>query len=369
MLMLCATGILHAQQTWHPAREIGVKVSYASVAEDGSGNLVNGKFDYNAYLGQCFSIGGGVGANVLWSGDEDGVLLGIPVTLNLACHIPAQKCSPYIAMQGGPIVAVAIVNSETATTVTGYLNPHFGVKIPIGNRKAVDLALGYVRYGVDQGGINAVELKAGLCFGFGGSTASSTARRDQPSQLTVRRTRRTTSRNEKMRDGSPGRSSMGTTFKSGGELELYTACKESGYNRMGGMYGVRGYALWSVLTPNLYAGIAASIGIASHDEYDWQGNYHQHSTPIRFAIMPRVRYDITEATFAKRVNPFAQVDVGYAYNGVNSQVAVEPAVGISVKMSGGHSFDFSAGYLPKVYFNRGNKSDSGCFRLAAGYTF
>lgn len=345
-LMLCTCNALHAGQEWTPGTEKNVGVSYTYFSKDML-HLMSAKFDYNVYLNRHISVGGGVGTGAGWSGEEDGALINVPVTADIAFHLPLKTCAPYIDIQCGPAVAIAFADNAIGGGIEGFFNPHIGVKIPVWSETAVDLAVGYVRYGFSNDGYNGIEVKAGLSFGKGGSCSRAKAR-------------------AKGRAGGGGTTA---NFKGGAELEYFTSCEDPGDNRMGSMYGVRGYALWSVFTPNLYAGITASIGVASHDIDDDFADYHYHENAFRFAIMPRVRYDIAEATFAKRINPFAQIDVGYAYNGVKSQFAVEPAVGISIKTDKGHSFDFSAGYLPKVYFDYGSKSDSGCIRIAAGYTF
>lgn len=352
--MLHTTAAVHAAEPQTKGGEKNVRLSYIYFP-DATVHHFNGKFDYDYYLNPYFSIGAGIGAGVAFSGNENGVHLNVPVTANLALHLPLKKCAPYVALQGGPTAGMTIADGDAFYTFNGYLNPHVGVKIPVGNSTAVDLAVGYVNYGLYNGGSNGIEVKIGMSFG--------NKNKDEKTRA------KTSNAAEKGTKGKTGRSNTDNKFKGGAELEYFTSCEGRWGESMSSMYGVRGFALWSVFTPNLYAGISASVGIANHKIDDEFSNKITKEKTFRFAIMPRLRYDITEATFAKRINPFAQVDVGYAYNGTNSQFAVEPAVGISIKRDNGQSFDFSVGYLPKLFFDAGNKSKSGCFRIAAGYTF
>jgi hypothetical protein len=123
-----------------------------------------------------------------------------------------------------------------------------------------------------------------------------------------------------------------------------------------------------VFTPNLYLGIAASLGKSLYTQQFYFGSPEKESA-LCYALMARVRYKIAEATMANRLYPFVQVDAGYAYNGVHSQFAVEPAIGLSLKTTSTQTVDLSVGFLPKVYFPNGEKTEGGCLRIALGYTF
>ena len=338
---LCAPLVAVAQESWNPARELDIRLSYEYYPGFSDG-IAAAKADYNWYLTKKFSLGGGLGVSVPTTGKE----LDVPLTVNLGWHFQARKVAPYLSLQGGPVLAISLEDAEYWGVVIGMISPSVGVKIPIGKKTALDLSLGYVRYGLFESGTDGIVFKAGFAFGYSHRDGNTITARSRTAAASVH-----------------------GGFCAGAEAEYFTSADDGFHNKVHSMYGMRGYALWNAFVENLYAGISVGIGFNDYEHrYEYQ-NYSESGKRFRYSIMPRVRYNVAAATIAGRVYPFAQVDAGFAYNGVHSQFAVEPAAGLSVKTTGDQSLDFSVGYLPKIYFESGGKTDGGSMRLSVGYTF
>ena len=339
-LAFCMPLISMAQESWNPKRELDVRLSYECYPGFSYG-IVAAKADYNCYLTKNFSLGGGLGVSVPTIGKE----IDVPLTLNLGWHFQAHKVVPYLSLQGGPVLAISLEDNDYWWgAVFGMISPSAGVKIPIGKKTALDLSLGYVRYGLFESGTDGIVFKAGFAFGY-------------------------SHRNTVTARSRTAAASVHGGFCAGAETEYFTSADDGFHNTVHSMYGVRGYALWNAFVENLYAGISVGMGFNDYEKRYENSDYSESGKRFRYSIMPRVRYNVAAATIAGRVYPFAQVDAGFAYNGVHSQFAVEPAAGLSVKTTGDQSLDFSVGYLPKIYFESGSKTDGGSVRLAVGYTF
>ncbi len=349
------SGILYAQKKWTPKNEFNIRVGINAVNGDNNGSIWATQLDYNRYLGKSLSLGIGLGAEFSTRSGEDGVIL--PIVLRGAYNWHLKNFVPYVSLQTGSSFYIGDDFFLFPHYATIFITPSVGIKIPMTPQTALDLSFGYTKCGFDEG-YSYWGVKAGISFGWGHS---------KDKQLTARHEKRQ-SESGTAKENRTYSQSRHSNFRGGIEGEYLGSNMSGFYNNIHAMYGVRGYALWNIFTKNLYAGISAGIGLSDHEEWN-NSEYYEHSHKFKFAIMPRVRYNITEATIAQRIYPFAQVDAGYAYNGTNSQFAVEPAAGISIKTIGSQSVDISVGYLPKIYFYGGDKSESGCARIAVGYTF
>ena len=332
-----------ARTQWNPHGEVSLRFKYETRFRHGKDPLYTGNLGYSYYFDRHFSVGMNIGAGAT----QKDVFLAT-TDINAAYHLEAGAFHPYIGLRGGLLAAIG----DEAAGGSAFLGPTVGVKFPLTRHCALDIGMEYSRYGLHNGGSDIFGIRAGVCFGFGRNAKGKTMDASPDDEA-----------------GGTGNALSATGKFSGGiEAEGFTSCTTNRGNKICMMYGIRGYALWNAFTPNLYVGVSASVG-KNHYRQQVPGIPVSDRSPVRFAIMPRLRYKITEATFAKRIYPFAQIDAGYAYNGVNSQFAVEPAAGLSVRAAGKHAIDLSVGFLPRVYFHSGEKSEGGCLRIALGYTF
>lgn len=361
---LCMPLVSVAQKSWSPARELDAKLSCTTFPGNDGADL-GIKADYNFYLTDHFSIGGGMGVDVPTSGEG----MFVPMTLNLGYHFPMRKVAPYLSLQTGPLFVFAFGDNEFVMASTGILSPSAGVKIPIANNVALDLSLGYMRYGLFESGTNGIVFRAGFSFGYSHRGSSHAKRLGESGVGSNADGSYENAVAESAARNRNAAASVHGGFCAGAEAEYFTSASDGGENRMHAMYGVRGYALWNAFVKNLYAGITLGLGVADYEQTILDYNYSDRHKQIRCTVMPRVRYNVGAATIAGRVYPFAQVDAGFAYNGVHCQFAAEPSAGLSVKTKDGQSLDFSVGYLPEIDFGSGYKTDGGSVRLAVGYTF
>ena len=337
----------HAQNGWSPKHEINFNLG---VDHDFSneGNLISGHIEYAYHFNDRLSVGIGTGAFL----PDDFNSAFVPFSLRGEYDFHSGSTTPYVSL----MVAKSLVISDVGVGMasgSSFVRPSIGIKVPFSRNIAANFSIDYMR-GFDENSGNLLGCNLGLSFGFGGKRKRSLTASENANESNERK------------DESPKKMSWGI------EAEMYTSTEGDFRIKEKSIFGLRATAMWQLPVTGLRAGATVGIGFSNMQQthYNNDGYWDESYKKFMFEILPRVRYTPNALTIAGRVSPFVQADLGIArYGGGDMQFAVIPSIGLAVKTFESQSMQLSAGYLPKVSYDMGNKSAKGCFRIALGYEF
>lgn len=82
-------------------------------------------------------IGAGIGVNLATTSITDGSTVFCPIFAQARCNLLETHISPYLDFKGG---------GSVGDFKGGYLEPSFGVSMPVANRFAIDFSFAYTLY-------------------------------------------------------------------------------------------------------------------------------------------------------------------------------------------------------------------------------